>query len=296
MKQQTDNVKKVIDVSKWNGTIDWAKVAADGLGAIIRCGYGDDHSYQDDPQWQRNVAEAAKYGVPFGVYIYSYAASMEQIRSEAAHVLRCMQQVTVPLAMPIFLDMEEWWDAKDKPSWMRNNVCAAANEFSRIINEAGYDVGVYASLEAWQNTGLGNYDRGWRWVAAWRSQLDYPCALWQYTNDGNVSGVNGRVDMNNLYMDVSEPVTPSPSEPASDTDALAKAVIRGEYGNNPQRREMLGAKYQPVQDRVMDYYEIANRVRRGEFGNQPYREPAIEALGYDYQTVRHIVNALEAQK
>ena len=80
---------KVIDVSVHNGNIDWAKVKKDGVqGAIIRCGYGSDKTSQDDKKFSNNINGAIKNGVPFGIYIYSYAKSTAQAKSEAAHVRR----------------------------------------------------------------------------------------------------------------------------------------------------------------------------------------------------------------
>ena len=70
----TGAVAKGIDVSKWNGDIDWAKVKATDVDyAIISCGYGDDETSQDDPYWKTNADACTKEGIPFGTYIYSYA-------------------------------------------------------------------------------------------------------------------------------------------------------------------------------------------------------------------------------
>lgn len=81
--------RKGIDVSEHNKNIDWEKVKAAGIDyAIIRCGYGSDIQNQDDKQWQRNVSECERLGIPYGVYIYSYAKNTEMAASEAQHVLR----------------------------------------------------------------------------------------------------------------------------------------------------------------------------------------------------------------
>lgn len=81
--------RKGIDVSEHNKNIDWEKVKAAGIDyAIIRCGYGSDIQNQDDKQWQRNVSECERLGIPYGVYIYSYAKNIEMAASEAQHVLR----------------------------------------------------------------------------------------------------------------------------------------------------------------------------------------------------------------
>ena len=98
--------KKVIDVSYHNGTIDWEKVKAAGVdGAILRCGYGDNIASQDDKQWKRNADECTRLGIPFGAYLYSYAKSTAQAKSEAEHALRLIKGYK--LSYPVYYDLEE---------------------------------------------------------------------------------------------------------------------------------------------------------------------------------------------
>ena len=95
-----------IDVSEHNGVINWEQVKASGIDfAIIRCGYGMDQTDQDDKQWVRNVTECERLGIPYGVYIYSYATNTERARSEAEHVLRLIQGRN--LSYPVYFDMED---------------------------------------------------------------------------------------------------------------------------------------------------------------------------------------------
>ncbi len=87
---------KGIDVSKWNGDIDWKKVAESDVDyAIIRCGFGDDYVSQDDVYWEKNVKGCEENDIPFGVYIYSYAENVNQAKSEFAHVMRLIQGHTI---------------------------------------------------------------------------------------------------------------------------------------------------------------------------------------------------------
>lgn len=80
---------KGIDVSHYNGNIDWKTVAESDIDyAIIRCGYGNDQTNQDDKYWQQNVKGCEDNNIPYGVYIYSYATTKEMALSEAKHVLR----------------------------------------------------------------------------------------------------------------------------------------------------------------------------------------------------------------
>ena len=95
-------VLKGMDVSKFQGEIDWEKAKAAGIDfAIIRCGFGgewdgqEENWAQDDPQWRRNADECTRLGIPFGAYLYSYATTVEEARSEADHVARLLG-LTVP--------------------------------------------------------------------------------------------------------------------------------------------------------------------------------------------------------
>ncbi len=98
-------IHKGIDVSAHQGTIDWDKVATQIEFAILRCGYGRDRTSQDDKYWAVNVAACQRLGIPFGVYLYSYAESDEQAASEAEHVLRLLEGVHPNL--PVYLDLED---------------------------------------------------------------------------------------------------------------------------------------------------------------------------------------------
>ena len=98
--------KKGIDVSSWQGTIDWQKVKSDGIEfAIIRCGYGQNIISQDDNTFKKNADECTRLGIPFGVYLYSYATSVDKAKSEAEHVLRLIKDYN--------LDYGIWYDLED---------------------------------------------------------------------------------------------------------------------------------------------------------------------------------------
>lgn len=181
-----------IDVSEHQGIIDWNQVKASGMVdfVIIRCGYGQDQTNQDDKQWARNVSECERLGIPYGVYIYSYATNTDRAASEAQHVLRLIQGKN--LTYPVYFDMED-------NLTIGSNYAAIAQTFCNTISAAGYEVGVYANLD-WWNTKLtdpvfNNWDR---WVAQWSSTCDYQgeYSLWQYTSQGSVPGISGDVDMN----------------------------------------------------------------------------------------------------
>ena len=191
-------VARGIDVSEHNGTINWNAVKNSGQVdfAILRVGYGDDYSYQDDKQWARNVSECERLGIPYGVYIYSYATSWSQLNSEVSHVKRLLRGHNP--SYPVYIDMED-----DSTIGLgRNTLTQFAKSFCDQINSAGYTAGVYANLNWWNNhlnaSQLDNYER---WVAQYNSSCWYEgdYSLWQYSSSGSVPGISGNVDMNYDY-------------------------------------------------------------------------------------------------
>ena len=182
---------KVIDVSYHNGTIDWAAVKASGVdGAIIRCGFGDNITSQDDKQWKRNADECTRLGIPFGTYIYSYAKSTAQAKSEAEHVLRLVKGYK--LSYPIYLDLEE--------AGTQSGAVERARIFGDIIESAGYYCGIYCNKSWWDNYLYPLGDRYTKWIARYNSILGMDGVdMWQYTSGGSVPGISGRVDMNWCY-------------------------------------------------------------------------------------------------
>ncbi len=185
--------KTGIDVSEHQGTIDWEKVKAAGIDFVmIRCGYGSNFSSQDDKQWLRNVSECERLGIPYGVYLYSYARNTAMAQSEAQHVLRLLSGRKP--SFPVYYDMED-------SSTQSSDLASIAQTFCTTIQNSGYAVGVYSFLQ-WWNTRLTDscFSNWYRWVAQWNSSCDYQgsYAIWQYTSNGSVDGIDGRVDMNYL--------------------------------------------------------------------------------------------------
>ncbi|MCF2557955.1 RICIN domain-containing protein [Fournierella massiliensis] len=192
-----------IDVSHHQGVIDWEAVKNAGIDfAMIRCGYGNDQTDQDDKQWERNVSECERLGIPYGVYFYSYALTADMAVSEGQHAVRLLQGHTPDL--PVFFDMEE----NSQLVVGSNGLAEIARIFTDIVSAQGYEVGVYASLNWWNHYLTDPVFENWyRWVAEWRSSCSYGgrYEMWQYTSDGSVSGINGRVDMDYWYGELNQP-------------------------------------------------------------------------------------------
>ncbi len=128
---------KVIDVSKWQGSIDWSKVDVDG--AIIRIGVGT--SDAKEGYWKKNIEGCVKNGIPYGVYLYSKAKSVSEAKAEANFALKQIKGYS--LSFPVFFDTEE------KGTESASKECAEA--FCKAIADAGYKAGIYCS-ESWFNS------------------------------------------------------------------------------------------------------------------------------------------------
>ena len=193
--------KKGIDVSEFQGKIDWEKVKNSGVKfAILRCGYGMDFSNQDDVEYERNANECERLGIPYGVYLMSYANTVEKARSEAKHVLRLIEGRKISLGV--------WYDIEDNGTSgaiNKETLTNIINTFCNTIKNAGYRVGVYANLN-WLENKIeriirDNYDI---WVAQYYSKCEYEgkYIMWQHTSSGKVNGISTNVDMNILYEDL----------------------------------------------------------------------------------------------
>ena len=188
-------VAKGIDVSEHNGTIDWNKLKKTDVDyAIIRCGYGMNQTNQDDKKWSYNTSECEKAGIPYGVYLYSYADSTQKAVSEAEHVLRLIKGKK--LSYPIYYDLEEQ-KVRDKIS--ESEIAKIAKAFCDTIESSGYDVGIYANTDWFtgylKDPVFNNYKK---WVAQYNYKCTYSGSytMWQCTSKGSVNGITGNVDLN----------------------------------------------------------------------------------------------------
>lgn len=191
-----------IDVSVHQGKIDWEKVKKSGIDyAIIRCGYGQDMTSQDDKQFARNIAECERLGIPYGIYIYSYALNIDNVLSEADHVLRLIKGHNPEFGIWLDLEDDDYKMTNGMPS--NNMFVDMTIAFCEKIKANGYNkVGVYAN-KYWleyklDDTRLDIYNK---WVAQWSGNCTYDKLhqMWQYTDTGIVDGINGNVDMDIYY-------------------------------------------------------------------------------------------------
>ena len=194
-----------IDVSEHQGRIDWDAVKASGIDfAILRIGFGaPSWGGRVDYQFSRNISECERLGIPYGIYIYSYARDDQQAADEASMVIDCLSGHNPRL--PVYYDLE---DKSIIADGRQSGIASRAQIFCNRISAAGYKPGIYANLY-WFNNILtdsvfksGSWDH---WIAQYNSKCHYTgnYSFWQYTSSGKVSGISGNVDMNYAYIDVS---------------------------------------------------------------------------------------------
>lgn len=197
--------KGVIDVSGWQGDIDWAKAKADGVeGVIIRLGYGEGNNA--DKKAQRNISECKRLGIPFGVYWYSYADTPSIAKEEGTDVVAKLKQFGVnpsDLAYPVYYDLEKWTWEGHKPPTDPNVYNNIVNNWYSALQSAGYkNLGVYSYTSYLQGP-LKHADiyAKTTWVAQYGARMGFDSFPtnsrgWQYTSSGKVNGISGNVDMN----------------------------------------------------------------------------------------------------
>lgn len=190
-------VRKGIDVSQHQGWIDWESVKAQGIDfAIIRCGYGSDLTEQDDSFWSYNVAECERLGIPYGVYLYSYATSVEEAASEAAHALRMLEGHTPDF--PVYLDLEDKVQSRDEA--VRAILPQIAQTFCETVRQAGYKPGIYANTFWWTHYLTDPVFEGWeKWVAQYNTSCEYAGTykVWQASSKMMLDGTTSKyVDVN----------------------------------------------------------------------------------------------------
>lgn len=289
---------KGVDLSHHNGNVNFENLKKAGIEfVILRCGVGQDRTSQDDTQFKKNIEKCNKYGIPFGVYLYSYANTIEKAKSESKHVLRLLKGLEVPYGV--------WYDVEDKIHPMDKKLLTdIVVTFCDAIKKAGYHIGVYASRH-WFNTRFDNrIDQYDKWVAEWSDRCTYskPYGIWQFTDNLVIGGA--KFDGNYAYKDypkltgTSETITsevPKKSEPAKkkSTDAMAIEVINGKWGNGSERKRKLtqaGYNFSTIQKRVDKYYAVAESVINGDYGNGEERKQKLKKAGFDYKTIQKIVN------
>ena len=184
-----------IDVSRWQGEINWSQVAADDVSFVM---LGTRSKGAVDPYFHRNIQQASAAGVKVGVYIYSLATTVEMAEAEADFVLDLIHDY--PVSYPVAFDMED----STQGNLSKEELAAIANAFCKKISDSGYYPIVYAN-ENWLKNKLDMSLMDYPvWVARYSARPSYQNpVMWQATSTGSVKGINGNVDIDFQFKDFS---------------------------------------------------------------------------------------------
>lgn len=229
----------VIDVSGHDGLIDWDSAKEHIEGVIIRIGYGDDYAYQDDKQAVQNMDECERLGIPYGVYIYSYAMTIQETESEISHTLRMLKGRNPVRGV--------WFDMEDADEYKKNHGMDVYSEEDRTLltdicirfieemHSRGYITGVYANYDYYKNvldTNRLYMTEGFNmWLAHWDvEEPDMDCMMWQF---GAYRIGDHEFDGNIYYADYSSPYKDAYIETSAQAgrkvNVIYQAQIDGDY-------------------------------------------------------------------
>ena len=288
-----------IDVSCWQQNVNYNKVKASGIEAvIIRAGFGREVS-QKDNEFETHYKNAKAAGLKVGAYWYSYANSPADAKKEAEACLACVKGKSFD--MPIYFDMEE----NSQTKLGKIVLTQMAITFCDAIKAGGYRPGVYSNLNWFHNYLDYNLLKSMYsiWLAQYNiiNQLD--CDIWQNSDAGDIDGVNGRCDTNIIYNRnvFSSSATPTPATSKKSNEVVAQEVIDGKWGNGEDRKNKLtsaGYDYNAIQKIVNAKLTtpkksnefIANEVIAGKWGVGNERKNKLTSAGYDYDAIQKIVN------
>ena len=196
---------KGIDVSRWNGVIDWPTVANYGMGfAILRI---TEAGNVIDSYFEANYKGCTANSIPVGVYKYSYAVNVSEIQYEAKKVIEVLNGRK--LDYPVFLDIED----KCQENLSKHLMMQMINAFREIIIKAGYQFGIYCGYSWYQYQLPEDAKKYDCWLAAYPSQDDGTMQIrlkpaagigWQYSSKAKIPGISGTVDRNIFYKDYNE--------------------------------------------------------------------------------------------
>lgn len=220
------NPYNCVDVSEWNGNIDWEAAAADDVKyAFIRAGFGQDKESQDDKYFHINMENALAAGVKVGVYFYSYATTEEEAIGEAEHCRRLIEPYKDKISFPVFYDIEE--------SKIESHISETVPAFISYLNHHGYNAGVYLTV-SWFDKYFSDIDCSYFWMASWGPDDSLPhnkpnwCDIWQYTSKGSVHGIGyDCVDCDILYNEDMKLLRESvPEEKVVDIEVTAPKGVK----------------------------------------------------------------------
>lgn len=276
-----------IDVSEHNKGIDFASLHPRPSFVIVRASYG----CVKDKCVEQFIKTLDKLAIPYGVYCYSYALSIESAEKEASFLLKMIVNWNVRCGV--------WYDMEDADGYKARKglqspllITGMCKAFCSMVENAGYYTGIYAS-KSWFGSKIIGLDQFDKWVAYWgtpndgkkRTDTSSMGSMQQY------SSTYGKLDVDCTFQDLSV-YNVHPKKQKS-LDEYAVEVWEGKWGNGNVRKNALNATkygYDKIQSRVEDYGRMAKIVWKGLLGNGEERKRKLIALGYSPELVQRVVN------
>lgn len=266
-----------IDVSRWQGSINWNLVKDNGVEyAIIKAGGADDGYYQDST-FETNYARAKALGLGVGAYYFTSArfTSAQQGVIEAQKFCEIIKGKTFDY--PVYVDVEI------TPTSQKQGATAATIAFCKYMEAQGYFVGIYASdISGFrERLDLNQLSAYTKWVAIYGCKPSYvkDYDMWQYSSTGRVGGILGNVDMNYCYRDFPK--------------VIKAAGLNGYPKTAPKPETPKPEEPKPAKKTVQ---ELAKEVLDGKWGNGQDRVKRLTEAGYDYAAVQKLVNQLVTER
>ena len=276
-----------IDVSEHNKGIDFASLHPRPSFVIVRASYG----CVKDKCVEQFIKDLDKLAIPYGVYCYSYALSIESAEKEASFLLKMIANWNVRCGV--------WYDMEDADGYKARKglqspllITGMCKAFCSMVENAGYYTGIYAS-KSWFGSKIIGLDQFDKWVAYWgtpndgkkRTDTSSMGSMQQY------SSTYGKLDVDCTFQDLS--VYNTHPKKQKTLDEYAVEVWEGKWGNGNVRKNALNATkygYSKIQSRVEDYGRMAKIVWKGLLGNGEERKRKLIALGYSPELVQRVVN------
>lgn len=237
--------KNIIDVSEWQGDINFEEAKKEIDGVIIRVGYGKGHP---DAWGVANLQKAIAAGLQYiGVYWFSYATNRAEARKEAEYCLEQIRGFEDKINLGVYFDFEE-----DSIAWMENChvepekdlITGIFEAFCGRISEEGLDAGYYANYSNYRAYLSPEKLRAYRFWFAWWTEEDLPdiddIFLHQYDSEGRIKGISGAVDLNEMEADG------SPIDQYITVKDVVRGIWRGDFGNGEARKENLYNYFQKL--------------------------------------------------
>ncbi len=265
-----------IDVSHWQGAIDWAKVKAAGIQfAIIKSG-GSDAGFYTDPRWEENYKGAKANGIAVGAYYFVGPGCISAADGQADAERFLAQLKGKQFEYPVYIDVEA------TPASKKAGATEAVIAFCRAMEAGGYYAGIYSSTYSGFRDRLDDSKLTpfTHWVAQYAAKCTYggSYGIWQYSSSGQVNGIGGRVDLDISYQDfpsiikaggfngyakqTTAPKPITPVQPHKTVDELAREVLAGKWGNGDDRKNRIttaGYDYAAIQVKVNELLHTQSR-------------------------------------